>query len=259
MRLFNKATPKYQPKHLLTWKSRVEDRMPKILIATGIVVLLAAGAVQGYNFIDDYLAGRRAQDLLAQIRSEVPAPLPVFSSSPAATSTIPDEYDSSVFDSVADTEPPLISQAVIDLTDNPVLEESIEEQKPQYETIGVLSIPKLTLELPVLSECNDNNLKVSVCRYLGEALDNPERLVIAGHNYKSHFGNLSKLNPGDEVAFQSNDGSVYSYTVKEITIISMYDHEALELGEWDISLFTCDSDRSKRILVRCVETPIIFE
>ena len=49
----------------------------------------------------------------------------------------------------------------------------------EYDIIGILAIPKLGLELPVLSECNEELLSISVCRYGGTVEEKPENLVIA--------------------------------------------------------------------------------
>lgn len=231
-------------------KSKTEDGAPKILIVSGMVLLLLAGIVTGYSFIDDALAGWRAKTVLEQMRAEVPAPS---SSAPAPSGpAAPDEFSPSSF---ANTEP-AASPALTEDIGSPEPSATLKPvaPQPQYEAIGVLTLPTLALELPVLSEYSDNLLKVSVCRYDGIVSDKPERLMIAGHNYKSHFGKLNRLTAGDEVRFQTREGRTYSYSVIEVADISMYDRDALEQGEWDITLFTCDSDRTRRILVRCAET-----
>lgn len=228
MRLLGSVPGSRQPKHLAPKKSRTAVGISPILIAAGIVMLLAGGIIAGYGFIDDYSAGQNARTLLKQIRGEV---YPAVTGEPVKAD--PSPLDPSPKGSNTPSAAPEL----------------------QFDAVGILTIPKLALELPVLSEYSDSLLKVSVCRYEGKVLDKPERLVVAGHNYRSHFGKLRKLAVGDEVRFSNIDGSEYSYTVTEITIISMHDHRALEDGEWHITLFTCDSDRSKRILIRCRENP----
>lgn len=249
MRLFGNK-PKYKPKHLLFRKGGYAERVPAILIAAGFITLLTAGAIEVYSIVDNYLAGQRAQIILAQIRAEESEP--TLKSKPTPTSEFEMQSNSTAIDDTVGAEPSPAAPEPSVPPDNTASEDP-SSPKPQYATIGVVSIPKLALELPVLSEYSDNLLKVSVCRYEGEAQENPVRLVVAGHNYKSHFGNLSSLALDDEVCFQNSAGTVFNYTVTEITEISMYDHEALEQGEWDITLFTCASDRSRRILVRCAE------
>ena len=122
----------------------------------------------------------------------------------------------------------------------------------EYDIIGILTIPKLDLKLPVLSNCNEELLSISVCRYIGSVEEKPENLVIAGHNSKTCFKKLPKLVLGDEVRFTKLDGTNYYYTVTEIINIFEYEHEKLEKGEWNLTLFTCNSKGDERILVRCL-------
>lgn len=114
--------------------------------------------------------------------------------------------------------------------------------------IGVLEIPTLELSLPILDECTDSLLKVAPCRYAGNLYDG---LIIAGHNYVSHFKKLSQLAPGDAVRFTDVDGNVWEYTVTTTEIISGYDVEGMEEGDWDLTLFTCTYGGQDRVTVRC--------
>ena len=51
--------------------------------------------------------------------------------------------------------------------------------------IGILEIPALDLELPVISSWSYSSLRLAPCRYSGSAYKGD--LVIAAHNYQSHF------------------------------------------------------------------------
>lgn len=79
----------------------------------------------------------------------------------------------------------------------------IEEEDPwaSYEVDGILSIPDLGLRLPVLSYYEEELLSVSPCLYKGTGGDDPSRLVVAGHNYRSHFGRLGELTAGSLVSY----------------------------------------------------------
>ena len=83
-----------------------------------------------------------------------------------------------------------------------------------YDYAGVIAIPDLSLELPVIDQWNYARLKVAPCRQSGAAADGD--LVIAAHNYKSHFGYLDRLEPGASVIFTDMEGTVYRYAVEEI-------------------------------------------
>lgn len=212
----------------------MHKRIPQLLMVTGSLLLLLSSGIKVYSLVEDYLAGHRAKLVLEQAR-EVLSSVPRFTDpDPAA---LVDEVKS---DSVP-------AESNVPIPTDPVL------RQPDYDTVGVLTITQLGLELPILSECTGSLLKVSVCKYQGAAQDKPERLIVAGHNYKSHFGNLAKLTLGSKVRFTNHDGIEYSYTVAEITEIFGNDHQTLGRGEWDITLFTCNSDGSRRILVRCQE------
>ncbi len=84
-----------------------------------------------------------------------------------------------------------------------------------YDYIGVLQIPSLDLTLPVYSHGHPA-LQIAPCRYEGSAYDGG--LVIAGHNFDSHFGNLSRLEPGDEIRFIDLSGHTFTYAVAETEV-----------------------------------------
>ena len=119
-----------------------------------------------------------------------------------------------------------------------------------YEVIGVVGLPDLGLSLPVLAGYTQDLLAVAPCRYTDDLALEPGQLVVAGHNYRTHFGRLGELAPGSRITWQNLDGVTYTYTVTEVTEIDAGDREALEQGDWDLTLFTCDVTRTRRILVR---------
>ena len=46
--------------------------------------------------------------------------------------------------------------------------------------------------------------------------------MIAGHNYRSHFGPLSNLDTGDEVRFEDVNGRQFIYQVAETEVLQLY-------------------------------------
>lgn len=114
--------------------------------------------------------------------------------------------------------------------------------------IGVLRIPTLELELPVISEWNYPNLKTAPCRYSGSAYLN--NLIICGHNYTSHFGRLKTLSEGDIATFTDMDGNVFIYKMVERETLNPTDIEGMESGNWDLTLFTCTVGGQSRVTIR---------
>jgi sortase A len=127
---------------------------------------------------------------------------------------------------------------------------SMPKQEVQgIDYIATLKIPALELDLPIISDWSYPNLKLAPCRYSGTAyLDN---LVIAAHNYKSHFGNLKSLIPGDMVILTDMDGNEFRYEVAAIETLQPTAIEDMTSGDYALTLFTCTLSGSARVTVRC--------
>ncbi len=118
-----------------------------------------------------------------------------------------------------------------------------------YDYIGYLYIPLLNLELPVMSEWDYDRLKISPCRYYGSTKTN--NLVIAAHNYASHFGYLGKLSEDDLIIFKDMDGKNYTYKVSVVEILQPTDVDKVKDTGDDLILYTCTYRGVARITVRC--------
>lgn len=197
-----------------------------ILMMGGLLLMAAALFLTCYNLWEERRAEASASAALEQILPELPA----------AEAPVPPPED--------------IREAGIpdDLLDPEMEMPTVETDGQAY--IGVAAIPALELELPVISQWSYPHLKVAPCRFEGSAYS--DDLIIAGHNYRSHFGGLKNLRPGDEVTFTDVEGEVFRYTVAELETLDGNDLEGLESGEWDLTLFTCTLARTTRVVVRCV-------
>lgn len=119
-----------------------------------------------------------------------------------------------------------------------------------YDMAGVLKIPALGLELPVLDEWNYDLLQIAPCRYSGAV--NTDDLILMGHDYQSHFGKLEDLMEGETVFFLKKDSAVpYIYIVKEIETLHKTDLEELTISDYPLSLFTCTASGQNRLVIRC--------
>ena len=121
-----------------------------------------------------------------------------------------------------------------------------------YDYAGVITIPDLSLELPVIDQWSYARLKVAPCRQSGAAADGD--LVIAAHNYKSHFGYLDRLEPGASVIFTDMEGTVYRYAVEEIRQLEPEDVEdvfSVFSSEYPLVLYTCTPGGKARVAVFC--------
>jgi len=125
--------------------------------------------------------------------------------------------------------------------------QSVKVEDEDY--IGVLDIPALNLSLPVMDNWSYPNLKKAPCRYSGSFLT--DDMIIAGHNYKRHFGMLNQLKQGDLITFTDVDGFVYNYQVVDVETLAGTDIEGMKSGNLDLTLFTCTYGGFSRVTVRC--------
>ena len=119
--------------------------------------------------------------------------------------------------------------------------------------IGWISIPSISLELPVMAQWSEEGLKTAPGRYAGSLAE--DNLVIAGHNYRRHFSPIKWLEPGTEVSFTDAEERVRYYEIEETEELLPDQVDAMitktETDTWDLTLFTCTTSGQARCAVRC--------
>ena len=120
-----------------------------------------------------------------------------------------------------------------------------------YAYVGTLAIPALGLDLPVMASWDGDYdaLAVAPCRQFGSPQTHD--LVIAGHNYASHFGGLSRLAAGDEVGFTDVAGRAWRYRVALVETLEPEAVDDVRESPWDLTLYTCTYGGTSRVVVRC--------
>ena len=207
----------------------MKNNKGKGLIAWGLLLIAAALSLTGYNLYDGYRAERSAREAVSSLEVLTPA----------ETALGPENDPTG-----KETEIP-------DYILNPNMEMPAEHING-VDYIGILRIPALDLELPVISEWSYPHLKIAPCRYTGSAYTGD--LIIAAHNYSAHFGKLNALHEGDTATFTDMDGNVFTYQMAERETLQPTSVDEMESGDWDLTLFTCTVGGQSRITLRFVLT-----
>ena len=187
-----------------------------ICIFLGVVCILSSAGLVVYNQMEDDSAEEMAQSLLKDVQNiidETQLELPL----PNDTQKVPSEM------------------ATVKVEG--------------YDCIGILSIPVLDLELPVLTDWSYAKLKKAPCHYYGSYYE--KDFVIAAHNYKAHFGRLKELQTGDIVFFTDVNGVAYYYEVALLETLPKEATKEMITGGFDLSLYTCTPGGASRVTVRC--------
>lgn len=191
------------------------------LVALGALCLAAALALFISNFADSRRAGDEAQKRVL-----------------ALDAYINRTVDPDKLTALAPADAPQDDEAVVYLDG--------------YDYIGVLEIPELDLTLPVMSAWDYDKLRLSPCRQFGSA-DGGD-LVIAAHNYDTHFGRLGTLIAGDAVYFTALDGVRHSYAVDQSGVLQPTDVDRVANSGFPLTLYTCTKGGAARVTVFCTES-----
>ena len=136
-----------------------------------------------------------------------------------------------------------------DITDRTMPEMTVDGER----YAGILRIPELELELPVLAFFDYDSLQVTPCLYSGTIYR--RNMVIGAHNYDAHFGRISALGIGSEVDFTDVENNTYRCRVVNLETLKPAQNDVLtekaHEGDWDITLFTCNYSGTERVTVRC--------
>lgn len=201
----------------------------------GTALLLAALFFVLFNLNQDRKSGEIAQEILLELKEEIAE-----NSSESAFESIENSVQDDLY---SEYESSIEIEAV---------EPYIELDGNIY--IGIISIPSIGIELPVINHWSYPSLKISPCRYKGAVAD--DNMIIAAHNYRSHFGRINELSGGEEIIFTDVAGNLYRYEVTFVDNIRGTDIDTMEFDSsenWDLTLFTCTLSGQSRVTVRAIK------
>lgn len=121
-----------------------------------------------------------------------------------------------------------------------------------YDLVGIIRVPDVGVELPVLNNWSYELLKLGPCRYSGSIAGRD--LILMGHNYKTHFAPLRRVSPGDRVEFLDVSGTVHPYVVAQTEVLKPTQLDELSSSGYSLTIFTCTPGGQSRFVIRCDPT-----
>ena len=135
-----------------------------------------------------------------------------------------------------------------------------------YEIIGLIEIPKVSLKSNILGETTKRSLEIAVAQiYTTGGLNQPGNTVIYGHNYRNSlfFSRNDELTVGDKIFItDESTGTKKEYHIYNIfettsTDTSFYARTGEQtLGKVEVTLSTCTDDASqtdRRLIIQARE------
>lgn len=133
-----------------------------------------------------------------------------------------------------------------------------------YKVIGIVKIPKIQIEYPILDidtynpEETKEPMKISIVKYWGGKVNEYGNLSIAGHNNYdgTMFGKTKNLNIGDILELTDLENNTVQYQIynkfvtdpNDITILQTNDKNIRE-----VTLITCTNGNRNRLILKAKE------
>lgn len=133
-----------------------------------------------------------------------------------------------------------------------------------YKVIGVVKIPKIQIEYPILDidtynpEETKEPMKISIVKYWGGKVNEYGNLSIAGHNNYdgTMFGKTKNLEVGDIVELTDLENNTIQYQIydkfvtdpNDVTILTTNDETIRE-----VTLITCTNGNKNRLILKAKE------
>lgn len=134
----------------------------------------------------------------------------------------------------------------------------IDEEIEGYKVVGIINIPKINIEYPILEKTNKESLKLSITKFWGEKINQKGNVVLAGHNNLNNkmFGKIDRLENGDIIELTDSQMVTVKYQVFDKYIIDPNDINCIfpvEENTREVTLITCTNRDKNRLVVKARE------
>ena len=137
-------------------------------------------------------------------------------------------------------------------------DEEIELELEGYKVIGIIEIPEIELEYPILEKTTQETMNISISRFYGGDINGYGNVSLAGHNNYNGtmFGKNKYLEIGDKVYITDMKMQTIEYEIYDIFSTDPNDTSILETEDEtirEITLITCKNGRSERLIIKAKE------
>ena len=128
-----------------------------------------------------------------------------------------------------------------------------------FKVIGIIKIPAIELEDPILEQTTDEAMKVSISKYWGGDINSYGNVSLAGHNNRitlTMFGKNKNLKNGDSVFLTDLTGTTVEYIIYDTFITDPDDVSILRTTDEsvrEVTLITCTNGRANRLINKARE------
>lgn len=136
--------------------------------------------------------------------------------------------------------------------------QEIDAEIEGYKVIGIINIPKIGIEYPILEKTDKTSLNLSITKFWGEKINQKGNVVLAGHNNLNDrfFGKINKLENGDIIELTDSQMVTVKYQVFRTYVIDPNDIAYIlpeDENAREVTLITCTNGNKNRLIVKARE------
>ena len=139
--------------------------------------------------------------------------------------------------------------------------EPIQEIKQEIhgnKVVGIINIPKIELEYPILETTSVETLKLSITKFWGNKINEIGNVTLAGHNNLSGtmFGKTKNLEIGDIIELTDIQNVTLEYEIFDKYVIDPNDIRCIlpvKEETREVTLITCTNGNKSRLIVKARE------
>lgn len=212
-----------------------------ILIIITALALISVVGYALYYYISNYIAVKQAEEAVAEFENEV------------LVVAIEDEEEEQIPQTNETLEAQQTNQTQ---TTNKT---SSKVSYKGYSMIGTIQIPKTNVKIPIVDTVTPQSITAAAAVLYGPGLNKIGNTVIVAHNYRNgtFFSNNKKLVVGDKIYVTDATGKKVEYSITKTYTTGEMDFSYATRntnGKREISLSTCTTDASKRLVIWAKET-----
>lgn len=136
--------------------------------------------------------------------------------------------------------------------------QEINEQIEGHKVIGIIRIPKINLEYPILETTSKETLNLSITKFWGNKINEIGNVTLAGHNNLNGtmFGKTKNIEIGDTIELTDLQNVTLKYKVFKKYVIDPNDITVIlpeEEGVREVTLITCTNGNKNRLIIKARE------
>lgn len=126
------------------------------------------------------------------------------------------------------------------------------------KVVGIIKIPKIGLEYPILEKTTVDTLNLSITKFWGNKINEIGNVTLAGHNMLNGtmFGKVKDLQEGDIIELTDIQKVTLKYKIYKIYVTDPNDISCIlpeKENVREITLITCTNGNKNRLIVKAIE------